>query len=110
MATRSQPDPEIIPDVPTPAERALTVKCPSCGSEYRPATLDLVSDTNLGARIRELEADVATWREQAIANKETADRLGADLAKVTGALIPEPEPPARPKKKSFGGFVSDLVE
>jgi hypothetical protein len=100
MGTAPQPNPE-----PAPAAAPATVKCPSCGSEYRPATRELVADTNLAGRIRELEADVERWRTECRSVAEERDRL--KLERPAPAPAPDPEPPKR-KKKSFDEFVNEL--
>jgi hypothetical protein len=56
------------------------VTCPSCGSEYNPETRELVRDTGLQARIRELEGEAETLRNASVDLQRTLDQANARLA------------------------------
>jgi hypothetical protein len=65
--------------VPTPVNVPATVTCPSCGSEYNPGTRELVVDTQLQARIRELEAQSEILRTNG--KNLRAELVELDIAK-----------------------------
>jgi septal ring factor EnvC (AmiA/AmiB activator) len=76
-------EPELTP--PTPA-RATVVTCPSCRSEYNPETRELVKDTQLQARIRELEKEIETWREACAGHEDTQVKLRDKLQTLEAQL------------------------
>jgi hypothetical protein len=79
------------------------IVCPSCGSKYNPETRELVEDTRLRERIRQLEADAAILRSG-------SEALTAQLAEANEKILvlsappngPDPEPaPVRKKERKF---------
>ena len=56
------------------------VTCPSCGSQYNPETRELVQDTGLQARIREMEGEAEILRENSAALRTQLDAAEARLA------------------------------
>jgi hypothetical protein len=68
------------------------VTCPSCGSQYNPETRELVQDTGLQARIRELEAGAETLRENSAALQTKLDDAEVRLAMFSVR---------RPKERDF---------
>lgn len=66
------------------------VTCPSCGSKYNPETRELVEDTGLQVRIRELEADAQTLRD---ASEDLRAKLTDAEARL--AIFNAPKPKTR---------------
>jgi hypothetical protein len=99
MAERSQPEPELHSDPPPPApapapNRPTIVTCPSCASQYNAESAELVHDTKLREKIRDLERQVDSWRvnyQNVEANaKVRIDALQLELDELRGAPAPEP--------------------
>lgn len=79
---------------PRPAPRSAAVTCPSCGSAYNTETHELITDSGMPTRIRELETERDVWQQK-------ATELQAKLDVVP---VPDPEPPPEPKKKTKSDF------
>ena len=73
------------------------VTCPSCGSKYNPETRELVEDTGLQARIRELEVASEIVRNASADLRTELDETKATLAEKESqlAILNAPEPQAR---------------
>ena len=67
------------------------VVCPSCGSRYNPETRELVEDTKLRERIRQLESDAQILRS---GSEELTAQLSAANEKIAALSAPPqgPEP------------------
>jgi hypothetical protein len=95
---QSAREPEVLPDPPAPApapaaSRPTIVTCPSCGSQYNAESCELVQDTKLREKIRDLERQVDGWRanyQNVEANaKVKIETLQREIDELRGAPAPE---------------------
>jgi hypothetical protein len=77
------------------------IVCPSCGSRYNPETRELVEDTQLRERIRQLEADAQILRTGSEELTRQLTVANQKIQTLESAPPPEPAPAPQPKNSKF---------